>query len=48
MCTPKVVLMLCNSLGFYSKSPHLISMTILVAKLHYFISVKTLPVDFMT
>jgi hypothetical protein len=37
----KVLLMLRNSLGCYSKSPHLITMTILVAKLQYFISVKT-------
>ena len=44
----KVLLMLRNSLGCYSKSPHLITMTILVAKLQYFISVKTLSVESMT
>jgi hypothetical protein len=36
------------ALGDYSKSPHLIRMTILVAKLQYFISVKTLSVDSLT
>ena len=30
------------------KSPHLITMTILVPKLQYFISVKTLSVDCIT
>ena len=43
----KVVLEGCESwpLGYYSKSPQLIRMTILVAKLQYFICVKTLSVD---
>ena len=46
----KVVLEGCVSwpLGYYSKSPHLIRMIILVAKLQYFISVKTLSVDCIT
>ena len=44
----KVLLVLRNSLGHYTKSPHLITMTILVAKLQYFISVKTLFVESMT
>ena len=46
----KVVLEGCVSwpLVYYSKSPRLIRMTILVAKLQYFICVKTLSVDFKT
>ena len=35
-------------LGYYCKSPHLIRMTIFVAKLQYFTSVKTLSVDSIT
>ena len=48
--TNKVVLEGCVSwpLSYYSKSPHLIRMTILVAKLQYFIGVKTFSVDCIT
>ena len=45
-------LMLCNRLSWllccYSKLPHLITTFILVAKLQYFSSVKTLSLDSMT